>query len=517
MNRRHFLNGACAAALAPMWRPRRAQADTALHSPQAMIDAARHLAARPYAPRPQVLNAPFDGLSYDSYRGIRPRTGSTADLGLGPHFMADLLPPGWLFRDPVSITLAAHDTEFSAQLFDYDPRYFTPHPTAGKLPDMGFSGLRLRHQLNRKGSWDEVIVLQGASYFRALAKGTVYGLSARALSLGTGGPTPEEFPVTRHITVFDSDARLHFGCLIDSPRCAGALIATLDPGETTTMDCTLHLFARTPIEDAGIAPLTSMFQHNDLGPAAIDDFRPAVHDSDVLVIDNGAGERLWRPLANPAQVQVSAFTDKSPRGFGLVQMPTAFSDFRDQEGAYHRRPSAWVTPQGDWGAGAVMLLEIPTPNEFADNIVAFWRPAAALGAGAHRFSYRLDWGAPGPASLPVREYPLLPLRNASGIEPNLAKGRLFVIDFTPARDGAQPVDAAQVQLDFGADDAANHVTGAAFYRLRDDAGAWRASFVFTPPPDLDVAELRLRLRLPSGALLAPVWLYRWTRSREGGV
>lgn len=520
MNRRQFLNGVCAAALTPIWMTRSAHADDtlpALNSPQAMIDAARDLATQPYAPRPQVLNAPFDGLSYDSYRGIRPRTGYTADLGLGSHFVADLLPPGWLFPDPVSITLPEHDTVFSAQLFDYDPRYFSPPPTAGRLPDMGFSGLRLRHQLNRAGIWDEVIVLQGASYFRALAKGTVYGLSARALSLGSGGPTPEEFPVTRHITVFHSDDRVHFGCLFDSSRCAGALIATLKPGATTRMECTLHLFARTPIEDAGIAPLTSMFQHNDLGPAAIDDFRPAVHDSDVLVIDNGAGERLWRPLTNPAQVQFSAFADQSPRGFGLLQMPVAFDGFRDQEGAYHRRPSAWVTPQGDWGAGAVVLLEIPTPNEFADNIVAFWRPAAALDTGAHRFSYTLDWCAPGPTSLPAQDYPLLPLRSASGIEPNLAKGRLFVIDFAHHPDTTQPVDATQVQLDFGTDDAAKHVTGAAFYALRDAAGAWRASFVFTPPPDLDVAEFRMRLRLPSGALLAPVWLYRWTRSREGGA
>ena len=57
-----------------------------------------------------------------------------------------------------------------------------------------FPGLRLRHRLNAPDRWDDVLVLQGASYFRALARGTVYGLSARALSLGTGGPGPEEFP-----------------------------------------------------------------------------------------------------------------------------------------------------------------------------------------------------------------------------------------------------------------------------------------------------------------------------------
>ncbi|MBR3370402.1 MAG: glucan biosynthesis protein [Rhodobacteraceae bacterium] len=519
MNRRDFLNGVCAAALAPALVLTAARAETPppLPDPQAMIDAARHLAQSPYAPRPQILNAPFAALSYDSYRGIRPRPGYAGDLALGPHFVADLLPPGWLFRDPVSIDLPDHDTAFSAQLFDYDPRYFTPPPQAGVLPDMGFSGLRLRHQLNRAGIWDEVLVLQGASYFRALARGTVYGLSARALALGTGGPTPEEFPVTRHITVFDSGTSVQFGCLVDSPRCAAALIATLTPGDTTTMDCTLHLFARTRIEDAGIAPLTSMFQHNDLGPATIDDFRPAVHDSDVLVMDNGAGERLWRPLANPAQVQVSAFEDTTPRGFGVMQMPVEFTHFRDQEGAYHRRPSVWVTPRGNWGAGAVMLLEIPTPNEFADNIVAFWRPRTALEPGEHRFAYRLDWCPPGPSALPAQDHPLLPLRSASGIEPNAGEGRLFVLDFKPAPGTGNTADYTQAQLDFGTDPAATYITGAAFYPLREESGAWRASFVFTPPADMTVAELRLRLRLPSGALLAPVWLHRWTRSHGGGV
>ncbi|WP_439562406.1 glucan biosynthesis protein [Roseinatronobacter sp.] len=519
MNRRHFLNGVCAAALAPvlMPRPARAGASSGPTTPDALIQAARDLARHPYAPRPQVLAPPFDGLSYDSHRGIRPRSGYAADLALGPEFVADLLPPGWLFADPVSIALPGHDTDFSAQMFSFDPRYFSPPPEQGHLPDMGFSGLRLRHQLNSAGNWDEVLVLQGASYFRALAKDTVYGLSARALSLGTGGPTAEEFPVTRYIAVFEAGKRLHFGCLIDSPRASAALIATLEPGQTTSMECSLHLFARTRIDDAGIAPLTSMFQHNALGPAAIDDFRPAVHDSDVLVIDNGAGERLWRPLANPAQVQISAFVDTNPRGFGLVQMPTAYNDFHDQEGAYHRRPTAWVIPQGDWGAGAVTLLEIPTPNEFADNIVAFWRPAAALDAGEHRFDYRLDWCAPGPASLPAQDYPLLPLRSASGIEPNLAEGRLFVIDFAPVVAGLDGIAPALVQLDFGDDDTGTYITGAAFYRLHADDPALRASFVFTPPDDMDVAELRLRLRQPDGALLAPVWLYRWTRSREGGV
>ena len=37
-------------------------------------------------------------------------------------------------------------------------------------------------------------------------------------------------------------------------------------------------------------------------------------------------------------------------------------------------PALWVEPKGDWGAGAVQLVEIPTEDETHDNIVAYWRP-----------------------------------------------------------------------------------------------------------------------------------------------
>ncbi|WP_209428067.1 glucan biosynthesis protein [Pararhodobacter sp. SW119] len=515
MRRRQLLRAAAAATLAPLLTATPPSAATRdLRTPEDLVAAARAVATRPHVPAPRHLQSPFDALTYDSYRGIRPRLGRAGDLPLGPNYRADLLPPGWLFREPVGITLPGHETAFATDLFDFDPRYFGDSPGPTEAAGIGFSGLRLRHPLNDQHIWDEVLVLQGASYFRALARGTVYGLSARALALGTGGPVPEEFPATRHISVFSANDDLQFGCLVDSPRCSAALIATLSPGAPTRMECALHLFPRVPIADAGIAPLTSMFQHNAVGPAAIDDFRPAVHDSDTLVIDNGAGERLWRPISNPARLQISSFVDTSPSGFGLMQMANSFADFRDQEGAYHLRPSAWVTPRGAWGPGAVMLLEIPTANEFADNVVAFWRPDAVLEPGAHRFDYRLDWCAPSPAALPPQDHALLPMRSASGIEPNSAAARLYVIDFVPP-PGREPTDPAGARLDFGRDAPAG-VTGPAFYPLDQPGGAWRASFVFAPEAEQEVAELRLRLRAASGEVLAPVWLHRWTRSRAGG-
>lgn len=501
--------------------PMGARADTAV-TPAALIDLARARAAAPYAPDRPALQPPFDALTYDSWRGIRPRPGGAGRIPLGGDWVGEVLPPGWLFPDPVAVDLPGQDgpIPFDAGLFTYDPRYH-PDPPQGPMPGMGFSGLRLMAPINAADRLDEVLVLQGASYFRALARGSAWGLSARALALGTGGGAPEEFPVTRRIVVFAAETgRLHLGALIDSPSAAAALIATVRHGTMeapeTVMDCALHLFPRRALTEAGIAPLTSMFLTNALGPARIDDFRPEVHDSDLLLIDTGGGERLWRPLSNPLRPHLSAFADAGPRRFGLVQTADAFDRFRDAEALYHRRPSAWVEPLGDWGPGAVMLLELPAQDEFADNIGAFWRPAAPLAPGVeHRFAYRLTWAPTGLEALPsgAQDFPLIPARAASGLEPVRREGRLYVIDHRPTGRPHPPPEALELAIDA----PGGTVTGTALYPLGPEPGTLRASFVLIPDPGSDLIELRLALRRRAdGGHESPVWLHRWDRSAQGG-
>src|SRR3546814_12744748 len=75
--------------------------------------------------------------------------------------------------------------------------------------------------------------------------------------------------------------------------------------------------------------------------------------------------------------------------------------YNDLEARYERRPSLWVEPVGRWGAGSVQLLEIPTDDETADNIAAFWRPKAAWRAGRPvDLAYRLHWGDGSPTPTP---------------------------------------------------------------------------------------------------------------------
>src|SRR5690606_25736928 len=125
--------------------------------------------------------------------------------------------------------------------------------------------------------------------------------------------------------------------LLDGPSVAGAYRFAIRPtGEETLVDVDARLYPRVELRNAGIAPLTSMFEFDAGDRAGVDDFRPAVHDSDGLSLLNGKGEQVWRPLRNPAQIEQSGFQDTHPRGFGLMQRKRDFADFQDAEGAYEK-------------------------------------------------------------------------------------------------------------------------------------------------------------------------------------
>ncbi|MEO0502098.1 MAG: glucan biosynthesis protein, partial [Pseudomonadota bacterium] len=220
-----------------------------------------------------------------------------------------------------------------------------------------------------------------------------------------------------------------------------------------------------------------------------------------LMIHNGAGEVIWRPLANPVTLQISAFGDNNPRGFGLMQRARDFGDFNDLEALYHRRPGLWVTPGEGWGRGSVALVEIPADLEIYDNIVAYWRPYADIEAGSsHKMTYRLDWGED-PA--PKAAMPLRVLNTAAGGRPE--GGRIFTIDF----ENADHVPDDLTRIDRLVRSTAGDVTEGVLQR-NPDTGGPRLAFTFMPG-DNDWAEFRAQLRLDGGPL-SEVWLYRWTRT-----
>ena len=499
IGRRGVLRAGAALALAGGWPGGLA----AMPQHEVLAAQASALAGAPHRPGRMPLLGPFAGLDYDSHRGIRPLPGRAAGLPLAPDLRADLLPPGFLLSDRVRVTLDGREVSFAADLFDFDSRYFDDVALpADQATRMGFAGLRLRSPLNRPDRFDDFAVFQGASYFRMLARGGAYGLSARGLALGTGGAA-EEFPVFTELHAAPEGTGAVVRALMESPSVTGAFSIHIRPGAPTLAEVEASLFPRVALHEAGLAPLTSMYFFGPMRRAVGDDFRPRVHDSDALVVLNGAGERLWRPLANPASLQISAFVDEGPRGFGLVQSRTEFAEYNDPEAAYHRRPSVWVEPLADWGPGAVMLVEIPTADEFHDNIVAFWRPAAPLAAGRrHDLRYRLHWGAAPPALAPM------PVAgNAAGRAILDARALTYVVDF----DGSPP--AGEVHADLQVSGAESH--GLSVFPV-PEAGVTRVSFNLRPGA-ADVAELRLVLRDGAGRALSDTWLHRWTSGRDGGI
>ena len=149
--------------------------------------------------------------------------------------------------------------------------------------------------------------------------------------------------------------------------------------------------------------LTSMYFYGentkDLG---IGDYRPEVHDSDGLLISSRSGEWIWRPLDNFQRLSINSFSVGTPRGFGLLQRDFNFDHYQDLEARYEARPSVWVEILTDWGPGHVELVQIPTKNEYNDNMVAFWVPEKAPEAGnILNCAYRLHWHAAKDKAVPV--------------------------------------------------------------------------------------------------------------------
>lgn len=470
-----------------------------------VVERARELSAAAFEPAALDLTGPFAELGYDSYRAIRPRS-----LPIGSErngFAIDLLPPGFIFTEPVRVSLVSdagvQDIPFALELFDFDPEFFPPEALAGGAPAEGlaFSGFRLRHAINRVDVMDEFAVFQGASYFRAIARNEIYGLSARGLTIRTGDRRGEEFPVFRHFWIerpAHGARSVVVRALLDSQSCTGAFEFDILPGETTTMQIRCTLFPREELEDVGLAPLTSMFLFGPQWRANVDDFRSAVHDSEGLQMITGRNERLWRPLTNPRQVQISAFQDSGPNGFGLDQRSREFTHYQDDEALYEKRPTCWVEPVDDWGTGAVVLVEIPTQYEFNDNVVSFWRPREPLGPAeqGHQFAYRLHWGA-GPPDQGVSAW-VHATRSGRSIHDE--SQRVLVVDFESDRRWAESL---QAEVSAGPLEI-NNLT----VRALPIGNRMRVSFDFTPG-EAELVEFKLVLIGTDGPV-SERWIYRWT-------
>jgi glucans biosynthesis protein len=439
-------------------------------------------------------------LTYDQYRAIRFKRSASIWARENRRFSLDLFYPGFIFDTPVNVNLVvgkvARRVLFTNDVFEYGPEV----PVIESRPGLGYSGFRVRAPINRPDYADEFLVFQGASYFRAVGRDQVYGLSARGLAVRTARPEGEEFPAFTDFWIerpAKGAEQIVIHALLQSRSVVGAYTFTARPGDETVIDVDVTLFPRVDMAAFGIAPLTSMFLFDATNRARFDDYRNAVHDSDGLQILNGRNERLWRPIANPRSLQVSSFLDDSPKGFGLVQRKRRFGDYEDAEAQYDRRPSAWVEPRGKWGPGHVELVEIPTDLEINDNIVACWQPRKPLAAGKPaKFAYRLRFTAE-----PLDESLARVVATRIGQALQSDSQRSFVIDYK----GAGPVPS---DLRLRVASSAGRVLAPRGHVV-PQSGVYRVSFELDPGRAA-LAELRAEV-LSKGRPWGETWLYRWTR------
>jgi periplasmic glucans biosynthesis protein len=471
---------------------------------------ARALATSAYQPPVSHIPEAVKALDWDQYQAIDYRADQALWAQDRRRFQVRFFHLGLYYQSPVRMYEVV---DGQAQELAYDPamfKYGRSGLTGSHLPkDLGFAGFRVHFHTDPDR---DVAAFLGASYFRAVGGEWQYGLSARGLAVDCGMDRAEEFPM---FTVFwlerpaPDDGTLTVYALMDSPSITGAYRFAISPASTLIMEVDAALYPRQEVARLGIAPLTSMFRHGENDRRMANDWRPEIHDSDGLALWTSGGEWMWRPLVNPASLRFNAFLDHNPRGFGLLQRDRNFDHYQDDRVFYDRRPSLWVEPKSAWGKGSVQLVEIPTVDETADNIVAFWNPVDTPQPGQELlFSYRLHWGAQMPVRPPLAQV----VATRTGLGGYVGQKRThfswrFVVDFA---GGDLAMLGKDVEVEPVITASRGQIEVPSVRRL-DIVQGYRVTFDLKPTDD-SVTPVNLRLYLRAdGQPLTETWLYQWTR------
>jgi len=468
---------------------------------------ARSLAAKDFQPeRNADLPEALKNLTYDQYQAIRFRPEHSLWKDDHVRFTAQFFQRGYLYQDPVKIHVIdggrVSDLAFSPEQFDYETNRLPKDLPA----TLQFGGFRLLYPLNSPQKMDEVAEFMGASYFRVLGASQRYGSSLRGLAIDTAEPTGEEFPRFTEFWLEKPPALaggMRLYALLDSPSVAGAYGFVIEPGATTSVEVEASLFFRKSPKKIGLAPLGSLFMTGQNRTRYFPDYRPQVHDSDGLLVQAGDDDWLWRPLVNPAERhRISRFRSAEGKRFGLMQRDRDFGDYDDLGSRFELRPSYWIEPGERWGPGAVELVEIPTPSEYNDNIVAYWAPRTIPAPGQElHLTYRISASLAGPDEGPTMRVRSTRVRPESADAPPR-----FVIDFPGTAPHAADLStpgSAKVQVTEG--QVQNLIV-----QTNDASGGWQAFFDLVGARD-NRAELRLRLQ-SGNEPESETWVYDYQKS-----
>ncbi|WP_457797706.1 glucan biosynthesis protein [Methylocystis sp. S23] len=508
---RRQMMGALAATGVHIAYPARGQSLAPKFGFDDVVERARALLAAPFEDAIPRLPDPFDAVDFDIWRNIKFKPDHAIFNNVNGSFQLQAFHLGFLYRRPVTVNTIrdgiAAPIPYSAAMFDYGKLKVDKPPPI----NTGFAGFRLNFPVNDPHVHDETISFVGASYFRFLGRDQQYGLSARGLCV-EAGTARETFPFFREFwveTPLTGSNRATIYALLDGEAATGAYRFDLTVGQESTVAVQATIFPRRDGVKFGLAPLTSMYLTGENDHRVRDGFRSELHDSDGLLIHNGADEFLWRPLENPLRVRSTSFLDRNVRGYGLLQRDRTFESYQDLDLAYQNRPSYYVEPVGDWGEGRVELIELPTTDETNDNIVASWTPATPPEAGKpFSFAYRITSGLEMPRLAPngrvVHTFEA-PARALGSSEPDDPGARRFLVDFAGGDLGYYLADPGQVEA---VGSASKGKVLRTIVTANHHIDGLRVMFDVALKPG-ETADLRLFLRA-NGRTLTETWTMPWS-------
>lgn len=449
--RKKFLVGLCALWIAclpvRLIHAKTPESATDAFSFDQVIRLAEESANKDYQP-PKPIPEFLAKLDSQHWEAIRFRT-SEEPWSSKSNFHVRFYHLGYLYNRPVKIHLidskGVHEFPFSSKQFDYGGNNF-----AGKISDqLGFAGFVLSYPLNGAHQHDEMLVFLGASYFRAVGRNQILGLSARGIAIDTGSPSGEQFPYFKEFWLEKPAANatsMKLYALLEGKSVTGAYQYVVRPGEQTVTEVDSVLFLRNTVQKFGVAPFSSMFLQGANSAHRFNTLAPQIHNSDGLSIQLQGKGWTWRPLQNPQHLAIQPFQADSLLGFGLMQRDRRFCSYESLSMSYEKRPSAWVTPTGNWGKGQIQLIEIPTNTPHNDNIVAFWVPDSLPDPHKPiRYSYKIAWQGD-QMTLPSLGYVANTLVGKGDISPDAEQ---FNIDFTGEKLVSMLGDGITIQIDMG--------------------------------------------------------------------
>ena len=477
---------------------------------QSVIDAAKASAEQDFQPNDHGLDDTLKSIDYQTYRSIRFQREASLWHETNDYEI-QFFHPGFLYQLPVTINTVdasntVHEVPFDSGMFHYDgnasvlPKFTNEHT--------GFAGFRVHYPIKTDSYKDEFAVFLGASYFRLVGKNQVYGISARGLAIDTALAKGEEFPYFTEFWLIEPEKGqpITIYARLESPSVAGAYKFVISPDVNTKVNVQSWLFAREDVEKLGIAPFTSMFLYGENSETRPDDYRPEVHDSDGVLMVTHAGEEIWRPLTNPARLQITSLSDSEPAGFGMLQRDDQWDHYLDAEANYHKRPGLWVRPITGFNDGRLEVVEIPTQSETHDNIVAYWVSNTPFLQGQSRYvAYQLKTVEQHAFDSKLAR--VVSTRQGTSFLPGENKEdkvkkaqRRFVVDFSIPEN----TSFDQAKLSLVIEGRNGEISQQRVYPINDST-QWRATFL-VKPNEKNTVDMRAYIE-HEGKAVSEVWNY----------